>query len=104
MNNLKLSMTKVENEKRILEKMIFLFCRKKHHTSNVLCQGCEALRTYALDRLSRCPFKEDKTACKDCKVHCYQNDKRIEIREVMRFSGPRMLLYYPIDFIRHILI
>ena len=96
-------MTKIENEKRVLSKMIFLYCTKKHHTLNVLCPGCEALRSYAMDRLDHCPFKQDKKACKDCRVHCYQNDKRSEIREVMRFSGPRMLFYYPLDFFHHLL-
>ena len=96
-------MSKTENEKRILERMIFLYCSKKHHPTNGLCPGCEALRSYALVRLVRCPFKEDKNACKDCMAHCYQKDKRIEIRKVMKFSGPRMLFYYPFDFIRHFL-
>ena len=62
-------MTKIEYEKRILNKMILLYCNKKHHSLNVLCAGCDALRSYAMERLNRCPFKLDKKACKDCKVH-----------------------------------
>lgn len=96
-------MTKIEKEKHILDKMIFLYCTKKHHALKALCPGCEVLKTYAMERLTNCPFKTDKKACRDCRIHCYQKDKRSEIRKVMRFSGPRMLYYYPFDFMQHIL-
>ena len=46
---------------------------------------------------------ETKTFCSNCKVHCYRPDMRERIRAVMRFSGPRMLLYHPITGIRHFL-
>ena len=48
------------------------------------------------------PFMETKTFCSQCKVHCYKKDKREQIRKVMRFSGPRMLVYHPIMAIRHL--
>jgi hypothetical protein len=28
---------------------------------------------------------------------------RAEIQKVMKFSGPRMILYYPLDFIKHLI-
>ncbi len=37
-----------------------------------------------------------KTFCANCKVHCYKPQMREQIRQVMRFSGPRMLLYHPV--------
>lgn len=46
---------------------------------------------------------ETKTFCSNCKVHCYKPDMREKIREVMRFSGPRMLFYHPIMAIRHVM-
>jgi len=82
--------------------MISLYCRKKHG-NRVLCPECESLRDYAMERLSKCVFGGGKPACVDCKVHCYRTNRREEIRRIMRFSGPRMLLYYPKDFIRHLL-
>ena len=48
------------------------------------------------------PFMETKTFSSQCKVHCYKKDKRDQIRKVMRFSGPRMLVYHPIMAIRHL--
>ena len=95
-------MGNIAHEKQTIEKMISLYCRKRHQ-SKVLCPECELLKLYALNKLSKCPFGDDKGACSDCKVHCYKSDMRDRIRAVMRFSGPRMLFYYPIDFVKHII-
>lgn len=46
---------------------------------------------------------ETKTFCSNCRVHCYRPDMRAEIREVMRFSGPRMMLHHPVMAVRHLL-
>ncbi len=94
-------MGKIESEKRTVSYMIGLYCRKKHNKTT-LCTQCAELKVYALERLTKCPYGEDKTACKDCKVHCYRAIMREKIREVMRFSGPRMILYYPLDYVKHL--
>lgn len=93
-------MAKISSEKTTVERMINLYCRKKHG-NKVLCPECEELKAYALKRLDKCPFGDDKPACKVCKVHCYKPEKRDKIREIMRFSGPRMLLYDPLGLLRH---
>lgn len=92
---------KREREKRTVKLMITIYCRKKHHTHGQLCQECDALSGYAEMRTDKCPFMETKTSCKNCKVHCYSPEMREKIREVMRFSGPRMILYMPGEAIRH---
>jgi len=94
--------TKREQEKETVSLMVRLYCRKKHH-SKTLCPDCAALDAYARSRSDRCPFMETKTFCSNCKVHCYKPDMREKIREVMRFSGPRMLFYHPIMAIRHVM-
>ena len=94
--------TKREREKETVSLMVRLYCRKKHH-SKTLCPDCAALDAYARNRSDRCPFMETKTFCSNCKVHCYKPDMREKIREVMRFSGPRMLFYHPIMAIRHVM-
>ncbi|MGN0478669.1 MAG: nitrous oxide-stimulated promoter family protein, partial [Hominenteromicrobium sp.] len=50
-----------------------------------------------------CPFMETKTFCSNCKVHCYKPEMREKIREVMRFSGPRMIFRHPVTAIRHVI-
>ena len=94
---------KREREKKTGSLMIRLYCRKRHHTSGGLCAECQALSDYAVQRSDRCPFMETKTFCSNCRVHCYKPEMREKIREVMRFSGPRMLLYHPVMAVRHVI-
>lgn len=90
-------------EKKIVSQMIALYCKKKHHSGSGLCRECEELDTYARMRSDKCPFMETKTFCSNCKVHCYKPEMREKIREVMRFSGPRMIFYHPIVAVRHLI-
>lgn len=94
--------TKREREKQTVALMIRLYCRKKHGTKKELCSECQTLHNYAMLRSDKCPFMEIKTFCSNCKVHCYKSDMREKIREVMRFSGPRMIFHHPIMAIRHV--
>ena len=94
--------TKREREKETVSLMIALYCRKKHGSSQ-LCPECAALDAYARLRSDKCPFMETKTFCSNCKVHCYKADMREKIRQVMRFSGPRMIFHHPIMAIRHVI-
>ena len=94
---------KRQREKLLVSQMIALYCRKKHHSRNGLCPECEKLDAYAKLRSDKCPFMETKTFCSNCKVHCYRPKMREKIREVMRFSGPRMIFYHPVSAIRHVM-
>ncbi len=92
---------KRQQEKEVVELMIELYCRKHH--GRPLCQACTALRDYAFNRIDHCPHMETKTFCSACKTHCYKPNMRHRIRQVMAFSGPRMLLHHPILAVRHLL-
>lgn len=94
---------KRQREKEMVSLMIRLYCRSKHNTKEQLCPDCAALDEYARRRSDSCPFMKSKTFCSNCKVHCYRPDMRANIREVMRFSGPRMLLHRPFAAIRHVI-
>lgn len=96
------SKSRILQEKRTIELMIRLYCRKKEKNTE-LCPSCRELLEYAHARLNHCPFGEEKTACKHCSVHCYKPEMRKRVREVMRYSGPRMLLYAPKEAILHLL-
>lgn len=95
--------TKREKEKELVSQMIALYCRKQHGMKKHLCEECKALDEYARMRSDRCPFMETKTFCSNCKVHCYQPAMRQRIREVMRFSGPRMIFRHPVTVTRHMI-
>ena len=87
--------SRIAHEKKTVELMIRLYCRKKEKNT-ILCASCEELLHYAHARLDRCPFGEEKGACKECKVHCYKPAMRERMRQVM-------LLYAPWQAIRHLL-
>lgn len=95
--------SKREREKRTVTLMIRLYCNKKHGTKKTLCPECRALTEYAVMRSDKCPFMESKTFCSNCRVHCYKPEMRERIREVMRFSGPRMITRHPIMAVRHLI-
>ena len=94
--------TKIEREKETVSLMIGIYCRKKHG-GKTLCPDCAALDAYARERSDKCPFMEAKTFCTNCKVHCYSTEMREKIRQVMRFSAPKMIYHHPIMAIRHVI-
>jgi hypothetical protein len=89
-------------ERLTVRHMVQIYCRAHHHEAG-LCPTCSELVSYAMQRLDRCVFKADKPTCKVCPVHCYKADMREQMRQVMIFSGPRMLLSHPTLAIRHLL-
>ena len=97
---------KRQKEQRVVEEMIRLYCRKKHskeeRQEGQMCPECQRLSDYAKQRSQKCPFMKEKTFCANCKVHCYKPEMREKIRQVMRFSGPRMMLYHPVLAIWHL--
>lgn len=95
---------KRKKEQYVVRQMILLYCRKKHKKQlGELCEDCRKLADYATQRSEKCPFMEHKTFCSNCKVHCYKPEMREQIRKVMRFSGPRMILYHPVLAIWHLI-
>lgn len=92
-------------EKTIMEKMMRVYCRGQKHGAGKgsLCAGCEELLAYANNRTSHCPYMESKTFCSKCPTHCYKPEKREQIRSVMRYAGPRMLLHSPVLVLKHAL-
>jgi len=92
-----------EKEKKLIPVMIRKYCHGKHGTKGKeLCDECKELTEYAEFRLSKCPFKVNKKFCSFCKIHCYKPDMRAKIKDVMRYSGPRMLFSHPIFSISHV--
>ncbi len=94
------------HELKTMEAMVRLYCRGYRHERSSeapLCNDCGALFEYASRRLQRCVFGDAKPACANCLVHCYKADMREQIRVVMRWAGPRMMLRHPIMTIRHMI-
>ncbi len=87
-------------QRDVMAQMIGLYCRKNHKQD--LCQSCQELYDYACLRDEKCPRKGEKTFCSTCHIHCYKPDMREKMRQVMKFSGPRMLFYQPKLALAHV--
>lgn len=88
-------------ESKIVSEMIHIYCRGNHHTKQNLCPECSRLLEHTQWRAAACPFIKTKTFCSSCSVHCYAPNMRLQIKRVMRYAGPRMLLRHPLLTLRH---
>lgn len=116
---------KREREAQMVSQMIALWCRGHHGGGHegkqapkgeepirvklglrtiTLCPECAELQAYAVARIERCPHMGTKTFCSACPSHCYRPAMRERIREVMRWSGPRMICYRPVTAVRHAMV
>lgn len=74
-----------------------MFARGLH-----LCPKCRELVEYALAKRRKCPL-DPKPSCKHCHIHCYGREYRARIREIMAFSGKRMIMRGRLDYLWHYL-
>ncbi len=91
----------LQQERATIASMTRLYCRAKHSTEGELCPDCQELLDYACERVGRCMFLPDKPVCARCPVHCYKAPYREQVREVMRFAGPRLIFKDPVAVVRH---
>ena len=92
---------RIRREWRTVRAMIHTYCRGIHRSVDGVCPSCAELMDYAERRLEKCPFQEEKPPCAGCPIHCYQPIRREQVKAVMRYSGPRMILSHPILALRH---
>jgi len=104
---------------KVLTKFVQIYCRARHGKEGgmavtglpaavgtlfgkdvKLCGECAGLVAYAVERRRKCPL-EPKPSCKHCHVHCYSKEYRAKIREVMAFSGKRLILRGRLDLLWH---
>jgi hypothetical protein len=86
---------RMKRERQTIEIMTHIYCKGHHDTHGELCPECQQFQEYALMRLAKCPFQDKKTTCGKCTIHCYKPDMKLQVRKVMRYSGPRLLIYHP---------
>ena len=93
--------SRIDREKEVVGRMIELYCKKKLGMAEI-SEEYKTLQMYAHKRLDMCKFGNDKPNCKRCPIHCYRPEMREKICAIMRWAGPRMLIYDPIAAIRHL--
>ena len=94
---------KESKELEVVELMIRLYCKNKHKCKDGLCTECNELLEYVKLRRSKCPWGDKKPFCSNCKIHCYKPDMRTKIKDVMKFSGPRIVFRHPIIAVKHLI-
>lgn len=98
---------RLAREEKTIAAMIALYCRDHHGTGasdagEGLCPDCAELLDYARVRLDKCRYGAEKPTCAKCETHCYKPAMRERVREVMRYSGPRMLKKHPVLAVAHL--
>ncbi|EKT64762.1 nitrous oxide-stimulated promoter family protein [Providencia burhodogranariea] len=93
---------RIQREIKTIEKMIAIY-EKSYPAPIDSPEQYKRLYAYAINRLEKCRYGEQKPACKQCPIHCYQPKMREHMKIVMRWSGPKMLIYHPILAIKHLL-
>lgn len=99
----------VASDTRLLGDFSVIYCRGKHTQARraplesdgatlgvygrkapVVCEECAELLRYAEKRRAYCP-KDPKPFCSYCDTHCYTASMREQMRDVMRYAGPRSM-------------
>ncbi len=99
---------------RLIGTFVEVYCAGKHGTVERaelelpvglgirrLCPECTAFMEYAIARRIRCPLEEEKPTCKHCRIHCYAPLQREKVREIMAWSGKRLIMRGRLDYLWH---
>ena len=106
------------NDSEILAEFINIYCTDRHPDAVkspvaaggevgdylagcgfFLCEECRRLLLHAVSKRAICPY-DPKPSCKKCDTHCYAPGYREKIREVMRYSGMRLIMKGRLGLIR----
>lgn len=101
---------------RLIGKFVEVYCAG-HHAGRVrsgfplpaglgerrLCGDCGEFMAYAVAKRLKCPLEAEKPTCKACRIHCYATAQRNKIREIMAYSGRKLILRGRLDYLWHYL-
>lgn len=99
---------------RLIGKFVEVYCKGKHGAverstftlpagmgERRLCAECAAFMEYSVSKRLRCPLEAEKPTCKHCRIHCYATEQRQKVREIMSWSGRRLMLRGRLDYVWH---
>ena len=66
-----------------------------------LCSACSEFLAYSMAKRMKCPLESEKPTCKACRIHCYATAQRKKVREIMAYSGWRIMLRGRLDYVWH---
>ncbi len=101
---------KIQRDLDVLSEFIYIYCSENHGGKELynagapgrigrylekisfkFCEDCRKLLLHAAAKRVLCPY-DPKPSCKKCETHCYGKGYREKIREVMRYSGIRLII------------
>lgn len=110
---------RLRKDLRVLAKFTAVYCKHVHRDAEkapfalkthdlaailgrppLLCAACRKLLAHAFVKRTACPY-DPKPMCKHCPTHCYAPNYRAAMREVMKYSGRRLLLTGRLDYAWH---
>lgn len=99
---------------RLIAKFVEVYCRGRHgriersayhlpagEGVRRLCPECAEFMGYAVTKRMKCPLEAEKPSCKHCRIHCYAREEREKIREIMSYSGRRLMMRGRLDYLWH---
>ena len=99
---------------KLIGKFVEVYCAGKHGTmtrlplklpeelgERRLCTVCAEFMEYAAIKRIKCPLEDKKPICKYCRIHCYGKEQRKKVREIMAYSGRKLMLHGRLDYIWH---
>ena len=99
---------------KLLGKFVEVYCEAKHCGAvrsyveipadlgtRELCPECTSFLQYAITKRMKCPLEAEKPTCKHCRIHCYDQQRREKVREIMSFAGRRLVLRGRVDYLWH---
>lgn len=100
-----------QKDLKVLINFVRVYCTARHDDQvkagveveeiakeTLLCPDCAGLVAHALEKRRKCPF-DPKPSCKHCHIHCYSKEYRARIREIMAFSGRKMIMRGRLDYL-----
>jgi hypothetical protein len=100
----------------VIAKFVEVYCAGKHRDTarsavalpagvgdRCLCPECASFLKYTVTKRLNCPLEADKPSCKHCRIHCYDKQHRQMVREIMSYSGRKLLLSGRVDYLWHYL-
>jgi hypothetical protein len=99
---------------KLLGTFVDVYCAAKHRGADsspvnlpydlgtrMLCPECALFFAYALTKRLLCPLELEKPTCKHCRIHCYDEQHRKKVREIMSYVGRRMVMRGRLDYLWH---
>jgi Nitrous oxide-stimulated promoter len=109
------TLTKLQKKDiRLIGKFVEVYCAGKHGQAERnlfslpeglgerhLCPECSVFMQYAVARRIKCPLEAEKPSCKHCRTHCYNKANLAKVKEIMAYSGMKLMLRGRLDYIWH---